>query len=112
MNSYKAFSCPNVENSIGFIYFSNFNCISNQHFINSKMLPRESNGQFIFYHYLFLENEYLGSNQITYDCIAIKDNNTPFDNINGWTVYHLDSSPRYALECKRTRIKKHKIINT
>ena len=44
------------------IYFSNFNCISNQHFINSKMLPRESNGQFIFYHYLFLENEYLGSN--------------------------------------------------
>ena len=54
MNSQKSFSGTNIYNSVGFIYFRNFNCIIYQHFIYSKMLSRVSYGQFIFYHYLFL----------------------------------------------------------
>lgn len=59
MNSYKAFSCPNVENSIGFIYFSNFNCISNQHFINSKMYEGENE--------TYIEASVENSSSILYD---------------------------------------------
>ena len=52
MNSYKAFSCPNVENSIGFIYFnvSSTNseqcklCVNGSLYIDARLLWKQAIG--------------------------------------------------------------------